>query len=110
MSVTTITAPERSIQQRLEALERANWIRSRRAQLKRDLKGHREALIPVLEDPPEWVGTMKVFELLMAAPKVGRVKAMKVLNRARVSPSKTVGGLSGRQRLELVGLLRGVRL
>ena len=36
-----VAAPERSLVQRMEALERANEIRTRRAQLKRDLKGGR---------------------------------------------------------------------
>jgi len=34
-------APERSLTQRLDALERANEVRTKRAQLKRDLKGGR---------------------------------------------------------------------
>jgi hypothetical protein len=31
-------------------------------------------------------------------PKVGRVKANRVLTSARISPSKTLGGLTERQR------------
>jgi hypothetical protein len=34
------------------------------------------------------------------------VKANKVLQQCRISPSKTIGGLSERQRNELVSLLR----
>jgi hypothetical protein len=34
------------------------------------------------------------------------VKANKVLTQCRISPSKTIGGLSQRQRAELVALLR----
>jgi hypothetical protein len=60
----------------------------------------------VLADPPEFVGTAKVFDMLLAVPKFGRVKAAKFLNQCRISQSKTVGGLSERQRAELVGLLR----
>jgi hypothetical protein len=44
--------------------------------------------------------------MLLAVPKVGRVKANKVLNLCRISPSKTIGGLSERQRTELVELMR----
>jgi hypothetical protein len=39
--------------------------------------------------------------MLLALPKVGRVKAAKMMNDCRVSPSKTFGGLSDRQRTEL---------
>jgi hypothetical protein len=45
-----------------------------------------------------------VFDILMAVPKFGRVKAARFLNQCRISQSKTVGGLSERQRAELVGL------
>jgi hypothetical protein len=44
--------------------------------------------------------------MLLAVPKYGRVKANKVLQQVRISPSKTIGGLSDRQRTELVALLR----
>jgi len=43
--------------------------------------------------------------MLLAVPKVGRVKATKILNSCRVSPSKTFGGLSERQRVDLAGRL-----
>jgi hypothetical protein len=99
-------APERSLVQRMEALQRANEIRTRRARLKRDLKGGRASIHQLLLDPPEWVETAKVFDMLLAVPKYGRVKANKVLQQCRISPSKTIGGLSERQRTELVALLR----
>ena len=90
----------------MDALQRANEIRSKRAQLKRDLKGSRASIHTLLMDPPEWVETAKVFDMLLAVPKYGRVKVNKILAQCRISPSKTIGGLSQRQRAELVQLLR----
>jgi hypothetical protein len=58
---TQAEAPMRSLDQRMEALKRANDIRV-------------------------------------------RVKAARFLNTCRISQSKTVGGLSDRQRTELIGL------
>jgi hypothetical protein len=101
-----IAAPERSLVQRMEALQRANDIRSRRAQLKRDLKAGRQFIHELLLDPPEYLETAKVFDLLLAVPKYGRVKVNKILSTCRISPSKTIGGLSQRQRTELVDLMR----
>jgi hypothetical protein len=95
-------APERSLDQRMEALKRANDIRSKRAQLKRDLKGNKVNIQTLLMDPPEYVQTAKVIDMLMAVPKYGRVKTNRILNQCRISPSKTIGGLSERQRAELV--------
>lgn len=101
-----VAAPERSLQQRMDALSRANDIRTRRAQLKRDLKAGRKSIHDLLLEPPEFIETAKVFDLMLAVPKYGRVKANKVLVNCRISPSKTVGGMSQRQRAELVSLLR----
>jgi hypothetical protein len=99
-------APERSYVQRMEALQRANDIRTRRAQLKRDLKAGRQPIDELLLGPPEFLETAKVFDLLLAVPKYGRVKVNKILTQCKISPSKTVGGLSERQRRELVAFMR----
>jgi hypothetical protein len=99
-------APERSLLQRMDALQRANEIRTRRAQLKRDLKAGRVSIHSLLTSPPEYVETAKVFDMLLAVPKYGRVKVNKILGQCRISPSKTIGGLSERQRTELVSMLR----
>lgn len=90
----------------MEALERANHIRTRRAQLKRDLRAGKVRIDKLLESPPDYLETAKVFDMLLAVPKYGRVKANRVLQQVRISPSKTIGGLSDRQRTELVALLR----
>ena len=105
-SKPVVAAPERSLDQRMEALRRANEIRTRRAQLKRDLKAGRVSIHTLLLDPPEFLATAKVFDMLLAVPKYGRVKVNKVLQTCRISPSKTIGGLSQRQRTELVSMLR----
>ncbi len=90
----------------MDALARANQIRIKRAQLKRDLKAGRLSIHALLLNPPEYVETAKVFDMLLAVPKYGRVKVNKVLQSCRISPSKTIGGLSQRQRTELVSMLR----
>ena len=99
-------APERSLTQRLDALDRANDVRTRRAKLKKDLKAGRASIHALLLDPPAYIETAKVFDLLLAVPKYGRVKVNKILTQCRCSPSKTIGGLSERQRNELARLLR----
>ena len=105
MSPATLShTPSRSLDQRMEALKRANDIRVKRAQLKKDLKSGEASIDEILRDPPEYVSTAKVFDMLMAVPKFGRVKAARFLNQCRISQSKTVGGLSDRQRTELIGL------
>ena len=58
----------------------------------------------VLLAPPEFVSTAKVFDMLMAVPKFGASRPRACLNQCRISQSKTVGGLSDRQRQELIDL------
>ena len=99
--------PERTQQQRLEALRKANTIRLERAQLKERLRRGEVTISDVLADPPECIHTAKVLDLLLAVPKYGRVRATKVLERCRVSPAKTVNGLTPRQRKELLETLGG---
>ena len=107
MMLDTLTqAPTRSLDQRMEALNRANEIRVRRAQLKRDLKAGRQRIEDVIGDPPEYVLTAKVYDMLVAVPRLGRVKVGRLLTQCRISQSKTVGGLSERQRSELLELFR----
>jgi hypothetical protein len=101
---TQAQAPVRSLDQRMDALRRANDIRVRRAKLKKDLKDGRVRIETILGNPPEYVETAKVIDILMAVPKFGRVKAARFLNTCRISQSKTVGGLSERQRTELIEL------
>lgn len=108
--------PERSLEQRMAALATANRVRTVRRKLKEalrarevsleavvalDLEGIRQAVdIAELEDGD--LDTMRVYDAILAAPKFGRVKANRALNSVPVSPSKTLAGLTYRQRVELL--------
>lgn len=103
---TVGVTPERSLQQRLDALVRANEVRTFRARTKADLKsGRTSPTAVILSDDPRFE-TWKVFDLLMSLPRIGRQKANRMMLRERISPSKTVGGLSERQRASLLELVR----
>jgi hypothetical protein len=116
MEAAVQAAPVRTDDQRMDALKKANGVRSRRAQFKRQMKatgrgekGVAEAradAADLVTTVPGWAATMKALEVLMSIPKVGRVKANRMLNQCRISPSKTLGGMSDRQRAELVGQIR----
>jgi hypothetical protein len=103
--VSRTPAPGRSPEQRLRALAKANEVRLARAQLKREVATGRLALARVLADPPTCAQTAKVRELLLVVPRIGPARADRVLARCRIAHAKTVGGLSDRQRAELVALL-----
>jgi hypothetical protein len=97
--------PERSPDQRIDALNRANEIRTLRAALKRDLKAGTTSIDALMLDPPACLQTAKVLDVLLALPKIGKVKAATILDSCRVSPSKTFGGLTDRQRAEFAARL-----
>jgi hypothetical protein len=90
----------------MDALNEANRIRTKRAQLKKDLRGGRANINVLLLSPPDYIQSAKVSDMLLAVPKYGHVKVNKILAQCRISPSKTIGGLSQRQRAELVGHFR----
>lgn len=98
--------PAQTRDQRLLALRQANEVRSRRAALKQRLASGQVPIEDVLSQPPEYVGTAKVYDLLLAVPGIGPAKGARLLSRCRIAASKTVAGLTERQRTELTGLLR----
>jgi len=87
------------------ALRRANQVRGLRARLKQDLREGTVRLEQVLATGADYLASAEVFDLLVAVPRIGPVKAAHLLTIASISPSKTVGALSERQRTRLVELL-----
>jgi hypothetical protein len=102
----TTLAPDRSLEQCMTALVIATEIRSKRAAFKRELKAGRAKPIPVIVDPPEWLRSAKVVTVLRALPAFGPVKTNTALKTCGISASKTIAGLSERQRAELIAYLR----
>ena len=109
MGATTaaLSAPAERVHQRTVALERANQIRSQRAQLKRDLKAGRIAIEEVLSHPPDYLASATIVDLLIWSPKRQRVKASRVLRRCRITPTRSVGVLTERQRRLIIAELTG---
>jgi hypothetical protein len=93
------------LEQRARALARANEVRSARATLKKQLREGTIGIEQILAAPPACVATAEILDLLVAVPKLGPVRASRLLRVSYVSTSKTVGGLSERQRTQLIELL-----
>jgi hypothetical protein len=90
----------------MRALQHANQIRIGRARLKRELASGSVRIEDIIAHPPEFAKTARIYDLLLALPKVGPAKAARSLTQCRIAPSKTVAGLTDRQRHELIGLYR----
>jgi hypothetical protein len=73
--------------------------------LKREIKNGQVRLDEVLREPPGYAVGARVEELLVAVPRVGPSKRSRLLRSCGISGSKTVGGLSERQRQALIDAL-----
>lgn len=102
MTVPACQSPQ--LAQRLAALRRAQTVRVRRAELKRELHDGRPP-VPVLQSPPEFALKMTTLDYLLALPRVGRGTAAKWLRRVALQPSTPLGRVTDRQRRELARLI-----
>jgi hypothetical protein len=105
-TMTAPAAPDGAREQRLAALARANSVRSARRRLKQALRATpkpeaTDRTARLVRQPETVTATMKVADLLMACPGMGPTATGKLLRRLHISPSKTLGGLSPRQRDQL---------
>lgn len=91
--------------QRLDALKIANTVRQQRAELKQSLRRGEVSIVELLVTPPEFLLTARLSQILLAAPGYGQVRVSRLLKRCRISPLKTIGTLSERQRHELTQAL-----
>lgn len=96
--------PELSDESRRQALEKAAEARKIRAELKHQLKAGEIDFGEVLRraDGDEIIGKTKVSAVLEALPKVGKVRARKIMERLDISPSRRVRGLGANQREKLL--------
>jgi hypothetical protein len=89
---------------RRQALQRAAEARKIRAEMKQQLKAGEIGLREVLSraDGDQTVGRTKVSAVLEAVPRVGKVRARKIMEQLDISPSRRVRGLGARQRERLL--------
>jgi hypothetical protein len=93
--------------QHLRALQRANAVRLARAELKRRIAdGDLDAGQVLLECPWE-ASSMSVADVLMSQRRWGASRCRRFLMPLRISETKTVGGLTERQRGALADRLAG---
>jgi hypothetical protein len=104
-----VTTPERTAEQRTDALASALAARRERARLRRALKSREVTGVDVLlgaPDNPLWAG-LKVTWLLESLPGVGTVRADRILTCLDIAPSRRIQGLGVHQRSALIAELAG---
>ncbi len=98
-------APQRTVQERRNALEEANRVRFARARTKRELKSGELNVYDLLMEPSEELKGAKVEEMLLSMRGMGRIKVMRLLREAGISNAKTLVGLTHGQRDRLIRVL-----
>lgn len=106
MEMATAVSPIWDPEIRDRNLRHANEVRSGRSRIRKDLKARRRRLDESLLEEPH-LQSMKIYDLLLNLPKVGRVKTTRILKRLEISHSRSVEGLTERQRRELLAVFRG---
>ncbi len=99
--------PQSSPEQRQAALEKAAAARRLRAELKELLKTGSLTLPRLLQraDDEELVAGMKVYSLVSSLPRVGKVKAGRIMKEIGIADNRRIRGLSDRQRSALLDQL-----
>lgn len=96
--------PQLDDEARRQALEKAAEARKIRAELKQQMKSGEVDFREVLRraDRNEIVGKTKVSAVLEAMPRLGKVRARKLMERLDISPSRRLRGLGINQREKLL--------
>ena len=102
-----MTIPDRTDDQRAEALRRAMAVRRERAALRAELKDGRVRAVDVIAGSPDnpAYAVLQVSWLLKALPGLGPVRADRIMTDIGISPTRRLQGLGERQRTELIAKL-----
>lgn len=98
MSLPVLTPEEK-----LDALKKAQEMRSKRAEVRGKLKKGTLTLREVLESTDdEVISRMRVTYLLQSLPQVGKVTSEKLMREIGINENRRVQGLGKRQKQELL--------
>ncbi len=95
--------PKLSPEERKQALQKAQQIRSQRMEVRKELKAGKLALADILNnDGNEIYAKMRVKYLLESLPQVGKITALKVMEEIGIDDARRVQGLGSRQKAQLL--------
>jgi hypothetical protein len=94
-----VPIPPLSDEQRKQARDAATQARRRRAEVKESVRSGGLTIAAVLQlaETDEVVAHTKVIDVLKAQPRVGEVRAGKVMERLRIAPNRRLRGLGRHQ-------------
>lgn len=68
-----------AVSQRESALAKANYVRTRRAALRREVRAGRQDLRELVREPPDVMSGASVYDVLQWLPRVGPMRAKRAL-------------------------------
>lgn len=101
--------PSLTPEQRAENLAKAAKVRRERAELKDKLKMGLVSLPELLADASssDVIGKMKLVSVLESLPRVGKVKARRIMDEIGIAPNRRVRGVGDQQRAKLLEMFDG---
>ncbi|MEA2023013.1 MAG: integration host factor, actinobacterial type [Actinomycetota bacterium] len=101
---STNNLPPMSEEQRARALEKAGAARRKRAEIKVLLKTGSLTLGEVFEqaETDDIVAGTKVYPLLASMPRMGKIKAKRLMEDVGIAENRKIRGLGSRQREDLL--------
>ncbi len=99
-----MTIPPLSDEQRQQARHAATEARRRRAEIKQTLRSGERSLAEVLDlaENDDVIAHAKVIDVLKALPRVGAVRATKVMQRLDIASNRRLRGLGKHQTAALI--------
>jgi ATP-dependent Clp protease adapter protein ClpS len=97
-----LALPSLTQDEKRKALEKAQQMRKARAELRAQLKKGAISFEEVLNGNDAVTQRMKVSYLLRSLPRVGRVKAEKIMQEIGIDESRRIQGLGKRQKEALL--------
>lgn len=97
-----MAVPNLSTEERAQALAKAQEMRTKRMELRKELKSGKVSLTEVLKRDDEVVSRMKVKYLLESLPNVGKITAVSIMEEIGINESRRIQGLGKRQKAMLL--------
>ena len=89
--------PKLSNRFRRKAGRNAVLARQERARIKDQVSSGELNFFSLFESKSKAIARMKMIDLLQSVPGIGKVRAQVILERAKISPSRRIGGIGNRQ-------------
>ncbi len=95
--------PKLTLEEKKQALKKAQQVRSQRAKIRQDLKTGKTTIRQVLENVDNGVvAKMRVAYLLESLPRIGKVRTRKIMNDIGIDETRRIQGLGNRQKQALI--------